>query len=71
MTPRRIHREKMLRDDIFWLESRIEQLEANSNSSERRLARCYQKLLAQRQLQLDSRVGPGGACAGCWSEYFS
>lgn len=71
MTAKRVHREKMLRDDIFWLETRIEQLEANSNSSERRLARCYQKLLQERQLQLDARVGTGGPCAGCWPEYFA
>ena len=71
MTPRRIHREKMLRDDIFWLETRIEQLHAARSSRDRRLADCYRRLLQQRQAQLDSRVGGGAPCTGCWQEYFS
>jgi len=71
MTPRRVHREKMLRDDIFWLETRIQQLQTARGDRERRLADCYRKLLQQRQVQLDSRVDPGGPCAGCWQEYFA
>jgi hypothetical protein len=71
MTPRRIHREKMLRDDIFWLETRIQQLQTARGDRDRRLADCYRKLLRQRQVQLDSRVGAGGNCGDCWQEYFA
>ena len=71
MTPRRIHREKMLRDDIFWLETRIQQLQAAPGARDRRLADCYRKLLQQRQVQLDSGIGTGGDCGDCWQEYFS
>lgn len=71
MTPPRIHREKMLRDDIFWLETRIQQLQAASGKRDRRLADCYRRLLQQREMQLDSRLGGGAASAGCWQEYFS
>ena len=71
MTPRRIHREKMLRDDIFWLESQISQLQAASDNRDRRLADCYRKLLVQRHMQLESRVGADDNCPGCWQEYFS
>lgn len=71
MTPRRIHREKMLRDDIFWLETRIQQLQTARGDRDRRLADCYRKLLRQRQVQLDSRVGAGGNGGDCWQEYFA
>lgn len=71
MTPRRIHREKMLRDDIFWLETRIRQLQTTRVNRDRRLADCYRKLLQQRQIQLQSRSSRNGQCAGCWQEYFS
>ena len=71
MTPRRVHREKMLRDDIVWLESRIQQLQGATANRDRRLADCYRKLLHQRHRQLESRVGAGGARAGCWQEYFA
>lgn len=71
MAPRRVHREKMLRDDIFWLETRIQQLQTARSNRDRRLANCYRRLLQQRQVQLDSRVGGGAPCAGCWQEYFA
>lgn len=71
MTPRRLHREKMLRDDIRWLETRIHALQAASEPDERRRADCYRRLLQQRRIQLESGRGAGGICAGCWPEYFS
>ena len=71
MTPRRIHREKMLRDDILWLETRIRELQAASEAGERRRAECYCRLLQQRRIQLESGTGADGLCAGCWPEYFS
>lgn len=71
MNTRRIHREKMLRDDIFWLETRIEQLQAGTDNHDRRLAECYRRLLQQRQTQLATGRGAAGARADCWQEYFA
>lgn len=71
MTARWIHRDKMLRDDIFWLETRIQQLQTTRGTRDRRLADCYRKLLQQRELQLASRPGAGPGRDGCWQEYFS
>lgn len=67
MKSRPAHTEKILRDDIGWLESRIAQLEAADGASERRLAGCYQKLLRQRQRQLATL---DDTCPGCWQDYF-
>ena len=67
MNARPAHTEKILRDDIRWLESRIAELEAAGSSSERRLAKCYQKLLGQRRRQLATL---DSACPGCWQDYF-
>ena len=71
MTAKRIHREKMLRDDILWLETRINELQASSEACDRRRADCYRTLLQQRRNQLEAENGADGACAGCWQEYFS
>ena len=70
MNPRPAHTQQILRDDIRWLEGRIQQLAAASDSTDAKLASCYQKLLRQRQHQLASRSGPDGACCGCWQDYF-
>ena len=67
MSARPAHTEKILRDDIRWLESRIAELETAGSNSERRLAQCYQKLLGQRQRQLATL---DGSCPGCWQDYF-
>ena len=67
MNARPAHTEKILHDDIRWLESRIAELEAAGSASERKLARCYQKLLGQRQRQLATL---DGGCPGCWQDYF-
>ena len=64
------HIEKILRDDIGWLESRVQQLEATNGVNERRLAGCYEKLLEQRRRQLASSVSEDDICPGCWEEYF-
>lgn len=66
MTARRVHRERMLRDDIFWLETRIQQLQSAGDNRDRRLAECYRNLLRQRHTQLESRP-----CPGAWQEYFA
>lgn len=70
MKSRPAHTDKILRDDISWLESRIQQLEAASSASERKLATCYQKLLRQRQRLLASRGSQDGVWPGCWQDYF-
>lgn len=67
MTARPAHTEKILRDDLVWLESRIAELEAGDSVSERRLAQCYHKLLDQRRRQL---AALDGSCPGCWQDYF-
>jgi hypothetical protein len=67
MKSRQAHTDKILGDDISWLESRIDQLAAAGSASERRLAVCYQKLLRQRRRQLASL---DGTCPGCWQDYF-
>lgn len=64
------HIEKILRDDMDWLESRIQTLEATNGVNERRLAACYEKLLEQRRRQLASSVNEDDICPGCWEEYF-
>jgi hypothetical protein len=61
------HTEKILRDDIGWLERRIAELEAADSATERRLARCYEKLLCQRRRQLACMDGDS---PGCWQDYF-
>ena len=70
MKPRPAHMQQILRDDIRWLEGRIQQLAATNGASERKLATCYQKLLRQRQHQLKSRDHRDGICPGCWQDYF-
>ena len=67
MKARPAHTEKILRDDIRWLESRIAELEAADAACERRLARCYRTLLDQRRRQLATL---DGSCPGCWQDYF-
>lgn len=67
MTARPAHTEKILRDDIRWLESRIAALDAADAACERRLARCYETLLDQRRRQLATL---DGGCPGCWQDYF-
>jgi len=67
MTSRTAHTEKILCDDIRWLESRIHQLQAATSAGERKLAISYQKLLRQRRRQLATM---NGSCAGCWQDYF-
>lgn len=69
MKSRPVHTEQILRDDIRWLQGRIQQLRATDGASERRLADCYRKLLRQRQHQLASGGGPGGVSTGCWQDY--
>jgi len=61
------HTDKILRDDIHWLEGRIHQLQAAAGASERKLAICYQKLLRQRKRQLASM---DGSCPDCWQDFF-
>ncbi len=70
MKPRPAHRQQILRDDIRWLEGRIQQLAPASNSNDAKLASCYQTLLHQRQRQLASRGSRDGVCPGCWQDYF-
>ncbi len=70
MKPRPAHTQQILRDDIRWLEGRIQQLAAANGTRDAKLARCYQKLLRQRQHQLASRGGRNGVCPGCWQDYF-
>ena len=67
MKPRPTHTQQILRDDIRWLEGRIQQLAAAGDT---RLGSCYQKLLHQRQHRLASRSGRDGICPGCWQDYF-
>lgn len=71
MTPRRMHREQMLRDDILWLESRIGELRLSAEAGDRRRADCYRALVQQRRTQLEFGNGADGICTGCWQEYFS
>ena len=70
MNTRREYTDKILRDDIGWLEIQVQQLGTASRAGERKLAGCYQKLLQQRQYQLTSRDSQGGICPGCWQDYF-
>ncbi len=70
MKPRPAHTQQILRDDIRWLEGRIEDLAAANGASDAKLADCYQKLLRQRRHQLASRDSRNGACPGCWQDYF-
>ncbi len=67
MKSRPAHTQQILRDDIRWLEGRIQQL---AGASDAKLASCYRKLLRQRLHQLASRGGRDGACPGCWQDYF-
>jgi len=69
MKSRPANMEQILRDDIRWLEDRVQQLGATDGASERRLADCYQKLLRQRRHQLACRGGPNGVSPGCWQDY--
>jgi len=62
------HTEKILRNDISWLEGRIQRLEAAGSARERKLSNCYQNLLRQRQRQLASRGSRDGVCLGCWQD---
>ncbi len=68
MKPGPAHTDSILRDDIRWLESRIQQLEATSRASGYR--QLLSKLLRQRQHQLASRANQDGICPGCWQDYF-
>lgn len=63
--PKAAHTERILRDDIGWLEKRIAELEAAGNGTEHRLALCYEKLLIQRRRQLAA----ADAFPGCWRDY--
>jgi hypothetical protein len=63
------HRVEILRDDIRWLESRIQQLQHSNGARAYTLTDCYRKLLHQRQQQLVSRQGPRASCPGCWHDY--
>ncbi len=67
MKPRAAHTQQILRDDIRWLEERIQRLAGAGNT---RLAGCYQKLLRQGQQRLASRGDRDGICPGCWQDYF-
>ena len=69
MKSRLAHMEQILRDDIRWLEDRVQQLGTGDGASERRRADCYQKLLHQRRHQLACRGGPDGVSAGRWQDY--
>ena len=68
MNSRSTHAEEILRNDISWLESRIQRLEAAGSARERKLSNCYQNLLRQRQRQLASRGSQDGVCLGCWQD---
>ena len=61
--------DKILRDDINWLEIQVQQLGTASSAGERKLADRYQKLLRQRTHQLASRDKQTGICPGCWQDY--
>ncbi len=63
------HTERILRNDISWLESRIHRLEAAGTVGEHKLSNCYQKLLRQRQQQLASKASQDGVCLSCWQDY--
>ena len=63
------HTERILRNDISWLERRIERLAATDSTRERKLSDCYQNLLRQRQQQLASKASQDGVCLGCWQDY--
>jgi hypothetical protein len=67
MKPRPAHTQQILRDDIRWLEGRIQHLTVAGDA---KLAACYQKLLRQRQQRLASRGDRDGVCPGCWQDYF-
>ena len=67
MKPKAAHTQQILRDDIRWLEERIQGL---AGAGDARLADCYQKLLRQGQQRLASRGGRDGICPGCWQDYF-
>jgi hypothetical protein len=63
------HTLHILRDDIRWLESRVQQLQDSNGERERKLAGCYEKLLGQRRQQLAGGNAGGGVCHGCWDDY--
>ena len=63
------HTLEILRDDICWLETQIQQLTASNSSCERKLADCYRGLLRQRKQQLASAGPLDAGCPGCWHDY--
>ena len=69
MKSRPTHTLEILRDDIYWLETQIQQLTAGNGSCERKLADCYRRLLGQRKQQLASAGPPDAGCPGCWHDY--
>lgn len=69
MKPRPTHTLEILRDDIRWLETQIQQLTASNGSCERKLADCYRRLLGQRKRQLASAGPLDASCPGCWHDY--